>query len=368
MLNPIVSSIVYAAEMLIIFIFFNRISEKKLPILKSFFIGILLFEFGSFINLVFQNNTWINTFFSILIQCSFALLCFDLSWRSVICYSIKRNKPRSPSIYFFSPLSVATCLILFWYISIQDGVSFKIQYLLSIVSVLIFSSTALLFITYQHQIQQNSEYIHQKSELDRLQTEKSYYDIWEQQNENLMIYAHDAKKHLAAIQSLNHDPEIDNYVNTLSDHLKSYSKNCHSGNKLLDVMIHKHSMDCRTKGISFYYDVRQCNFRNVTDIDLVAILGNLMDNAVTAPSKSVKKEVSLETTNRNSYSVLIINNSCDCAPIAKGNRLLSSKDSSQLHGYGLKSVAKTLENYQGDMRWEYDDARHTFTMTVMIED
>lgn len=103
MLNPIVSSIVYAAEMQIISIFFNRISEKKLPILKSFFIGILLFEFGSFINLVFQNNTWINTFFSILIQCSFGLLCFDVSWRSVICYSIKRNKPRSPSIYFSPP-------------------------------------------------------------------------------------------------------------------------------------------------------------------------------------------------------------------------------------------------------------------------
>ena len=61
MLNPIVSSIVYAAEMLIIFIFFNRISEKKLPILKSFFIGILLFEFGSFINLVFQMHYSVST-------------------------------------------------------------------------------------------------------------------------------------------------------------------------------------------------------------------------------------------------------------------------------------------------------------------
>ena len=64
---------------------------------------------------------------------------------------------------------------------------------------------------------------------------------------------------------------------------------------------------------------------------------------------------------------LNISNSCDSSPIVKGDRLLSSKDTPQIHGYGLKSVAKTLKKYQGDMMWEYDDSKHTFTMTVMIE-
>ena len=58
-----------------------------------------------------------------------------------------------------------------------------------------------------------------KSELARLQTEQSYYQILEQQNQQLMIYAHDAKKHLAAIQALNDDPQIGNYVTALSQQL-----------------------------------------------------------------------------------------------------------------------------------------------------
>lgn len=45
-----------------------------------------------------------------------------------------------------------------------------------------------------------------RSELSRIQSEKNYYQILEQQNQQLMIYAHDAKNHLAAIRSLNRDP------------------------------------------------------------------------------------------------------------------------------------------------------------------
>ena len=83
-----------------------------------------------------------------------------------------------------------------------------------------------------------------KSELTRLQTEQSYYQILEQQNQQLMMYAHDAKKHLSAIQVLNEDPQISSYVSKLRAQLADYTHNCHSGKKLLDVMIHKYTVDC----------------------------------------------------------------------------------------------------------------------------
>ena len=43
MLNPLVSCSVYAFEMLIIYVFFSRISERKATSMKTFLIGILLF-------------------------------------------------------------------------------------------------------------------------------------------------------------------------------------------------------------------------------------------------------------------------------------------------------------------------------------
>lgn len=182
----------------------------------------------------------------------------------------------------------------------------------------------------------------------------------------MMIYTHDTKNHLTAIQSLSSDPAINEYIAKLLNQLKEYSSNCHSGNKMLDVMIDKFVIDCNRRGIQFDYYVKSCNLLGVDDIDLVAILGNLMDNAMTAADQSAGKRISLETTKRNGYSVIIVTNSCDTAPVIHGQQLVSSKTDKRFHGFGLKSVAKTLKKYGGDFAWDYNERNCEFVVTAML--
>ena len=425
MLSPGISCSVYFFDMLIIYIFFSRISSKKMSTIKCLMIGLLLFEIGSLGNLFFQNNIWINTILSFGIRIAFGLLCFRFKKITAVCYSavlVVLNlameiiavllisaltgsqamdyndnfalllievsfckllffitcyiisyivvPDTGSSKYQFTlllyPLLSSICLIISWYISTQPDVSAKEQYLLAFSSIVLFASSILLFIIYQHQTETDREYILTKNENERLQTQKSYYDVLEQQNQKLMVYAHDVKKHLGAIQAINTNPEIEDYLAALLNQLTSYAKNCHSGNMMLDVMINKYAMDCERIGLKFDYDVRNCNLHTVEDIDLVAILGNLMDNALCAAQSSVRKAVSIDTTLRNGYSILIISNSCDTPPKAQGRWLASSKEHPTLHGYGLKSVAKAVHSYRGDLSWEYDEQTHTFTVTVMI--
>ena len=425
MLNPVVSCVVYAIELLIAYVFYSRISEKRVSSRICFIGGLVLFELGSLLNLVFHNNPWVNYIASIFIKGFFAFSFFEIKLFPSVCYAIILEllnfalelivvfvisafthmrpadfntnyallmlecsmnktlffltslvlsgivKPKTvyakiPSNLFFYPISVTVCLGMFWYICAQSGTSYNTQLLLAISSLIIFGSTILLFITYQHQVEANSEYIRMKSEYNRLQTEKSYFDILEQQNENLLIYAHDTKKHLAAIQALSDDPTINEYITKLSDQLKAYTKNCHSGNMMLDVMINKYVMDCAHRGIHFEYNVRSCNLKEMEDIDLVAILGNLMDNALTSAERSKQKSILLETTMRNGYSVLVVVNSCDTPPSTHGGSLITSKEDKKIHGFGLKSVSKSLAKYHGDFSWEYNADTRMFTMTAMI--
>lgn len=425
MLNPLVSGIVYGVEAMIVYLFFSRIAVQRFSPIRSILIALLLFELGSVVNILFQNNLFVNLFVSAAIKLCFSIICFDLKLLPAICYAgiltvlnvalesvavlfvsalagasideynsnlallivecsscksllfvtcmllsglvnPRRNFSRLPASLFFYPVSGTICTMIFGYICMQEGIRPKVQYLLAIASVIVFASTVLLFVAYQHQIERESEQIRLKSENDRLLTEKSYYDILEQQNQQLMMYAHDAKNHLAAIQSLSDNCSINAYVVKLSDQLKAYSKNCHSGNMMLDVMIHKYALEAEHRGIRFEYDVRGCNLSAMEDIDLVAVLGNLMDNAVAAAEKSAKKRITLETTVRNSFHVIILYNSCDSPPKTSGERLLTSKPGAKLHGYGLKSVSKTLKKYQGDFTWNYDEKAQIFTATVMI--
>ena len=78
------------------------------------------------------------------------------------------------------------------------------------------------------------------------------------------------------------------------------------------------------------------------------------------------KYISLTTVYRNRYSVIIVSNSCDTPSKQSGHHLISTKSGAGLHGFGMKSVAKSIKKYDGDYEWEYDEERHLFTVTVMV--
>lgn len=201
----------------------------------------------------------------------------------------KGTTARIPINFLIYPLAATFCTFVFWYICVKPECSHEVQLLLSISSISLFVSSILLFASYSYQVKIDNETTQMKSELSRLQTEQSYYQILEQQNQQLMIYAHDAKKHLDAIQAINDDPRIGTYVQNLSKQLRDYTRNGHSGNRLLDIMIQKYTVDCEMRGIQFEYDVKVCNLSHLDDADLVTILGNLLDNAVTAAENHKQK-------------------------------------------------------------------------------
>lgn len=425
MLNLVVYAIVYFLEMLISYIVFSTVSDKKKTTFCIFLIGFFIYESGAIINFICHNTIWVNSIYTLSSMFAFAVICFQIKYKSAAVYVIlmsifsaalefatifvvsvlagtditeynsnlsllliealisktlyllacmaliyvpqrKTSMDKIPPSFYLLPVSILFSLISFWYICAHEQLSNTNQMLLSISSIVLLSSTVLLFIIYRHSIEKENEYIRVKSEFDRLQIEKAYYDILEHQNQQLMIYAHDAKNHLSAIQSLNTDPCIDEYIKKLSEQLGNYAQNCHSGNMILDVIINKYVTECSINGIRFDYDIRENNLICVEDIDLVSILGNLLDNALTAAKKSEKKHMSLATTTRNSYSVVIIHNSFDEEPIVYGEYLMTTKEDSKLHGFGLRSVKKTLKKYQGDLSWEFDSDSHLFVTTVMI--
>ena len=425
MKNPVVSGLVYLFEMLISYLFFSNVSERKKTPVQSFLIGAICFCLCFAVNLLFENNTYLNGLAFLISNLIFALACFQMTWKQSMFYSFclnvlcaatefiiiavmaaltqagmnshkehfsifllvlmaskmlyfgtsftisklvrkDSNAYKVPTSFVFFPLVAICCLLVLWYCGESGNLDDTTIWLLSIAGMLLFSVTIIMFVTFQHQREKEYEYIQMKHDNARLSIEKSYYEILENQNRQLMMYAHDTKNHLAAMQSLNSDPRIESYISKLSQQLADYSRNCHSGNKLLDVMINKYSFECERKGIHFEYDVKLCNLDNIDDIDLVAVLGNLMDNAVSAAEQSQLRKISLITAKRNSYSIIIISNSYDAPPSVIAGNLATTKVDREHHGYGLKSVRKTLKRYDGDFEWNYDETSHTFTVTVMI--
>ena len=233
-------------------------------------------------------------------------------------------------------------------------------------SVAVAAGTVLVVLAYQVLLERWQDTRLERRQAEQLQLEKSYYEILEHQNQQLRSYAHDAKNHLAAIKNLNTDPKVDEYIRQMEAQLQAYTSCCHSGNRALDVMVDKYVTACQIKEVHFSYDVRLCNLGGVDDFDLVAILGNLLDNALTAAQDSRERWMELATAVRNGYQVVVVENSCDRPPVEGEDGLRTTKKERELHGFGLKSVAQALKKYQGDFQWEYDGEKKHFLMTVMI--
>ena len=88
MSNPIMSCGIYAVEMVIYFIFFSLISERKTSRLMCLVCGLFLFEIGSAVNLLFHNNVLLNTIISICSKALFAYFFFNIKILSCVFYSV----------------------------------------------------------------------------------------------------------------------------------------------------------------------------------------------------------------------------------------------------------------------------------------
>lgn len=413
--------------MLIAVIFFSSIAEKKKSLSTIVISGAIIFEIGTLINIFIISTSWLNVLFSVVANLVLSAFFFEIKplragFYSVLLVSIstilehtivflissysnlyiaeyksetillvieiiiskllyfivtmillhfsQKDKPivKVPTTFYVFPLCTLIAVTCFWYISLNQYIEFKNQVVLGIVSMMLLFATLFIFFAFQANALRENKLLLLQQEQDKIKTDITYYNILEQQNNNLRVYAHDAKNHLSAIKNLNENPEIEIHISKMMESLSEYGKVCHSGNHTLDVVIDKYVAECKINNVNFEFDIKNNNLSGINPYDIVTVLGNLLDNAVEAAEKSEKKSVSIETDFRNNFSVIIVSNSCDLKPMLDDTGIpFTTKRDNRLHGFGIKSVKKTVKKYKGDLDFEYDDARNKTVVTVMIE-
>mgnify|MGYP002513846019 FL=1 len=111
------------------------------------------------------------------------------------------------------------------------------------------------------------------------------------------------------------------------------------------------------------------NLKFINGYDISALFNNLLDNAVEAAAESSEKFIHIEITNSlSSYHKIIVINSCDIEPKSKKGNLITTKRNKDIHGFGTKSIRKTVKKYNGELHWEYDNANKQFKLVILFPD
>lgn len=136
-----------------------------------------------------------------------------------------------------------------------------------------------------------------------------------------------------------------------------------SGHFVLDSLINHKLVDCSTMKILL--DLQISQDLPILAYDLTIILGNLLDNAVTAVKSSTNEPyININVESDRGNLLILIENSFDGKVHIENGEYFSTKPFCVNHGYGLKNVENAVERYNGFLELEHGS--QIFTARVLI--
>lgn len=287
----------------------------------------------------------------------------------------KDTEQYDKSVFLLVFIPLTSVFIMFTFISIGESVplSSSLDWMVAVGAVFLLAANLLMFGINQYNQKKNMEFTEMQLLLQQESDSAQYYEMLRLQNENQRILIHDIKKHLQSIDMLNEQKEHDKigaYIRqlVLSSDLKESSRLC--DHEMLNSILCRYMQQCTDSHITFHVDIRSGTTDFIADNDLTSLFCNLLDNAIAAASIVPDSFIEINTGKREktSFVVITVINSCRKNPFLRKDRQLSTdKIDKSRHGFGLKSIRKTVNKYYGNMQMYYNDDTLTFHTIITLK-
>ena len=200
-------------------------------------------------------------------------------------------------------------------------------------------------------------------------TQQEQYKI---SKENIAIInqkCHDLKHQIHALRTADKE-ELDRYLGEIEESVEIYEAIVKTGNDVFDTILTEKSLYCKNRGIvvSCVADGSQLGF--IDTIDLYAILGNAMDNAIEAVEKFEEKEkrqIDVMIYRQHNFLVMNIINPMSEQLIYEDGLPLTKKADKFSHGFGLRSIRQILRKYEGYLNVSEEDGCFSLKMLIPIQ-
>ena len=284
-----------------------------------------------------------------------------------------QQNDKSVFLLIIIPMTSVYVMLIFIFIGESVTLSPALSLMIVLGAIFLLASNLLIFGINQYNQKKEMEFTQLQLQLQKESDSAEYYEMLRVQNENQRILIHDIKKHLQSIAMLNEQAEntkISAYIQQLmlSSHLKESSRLC--DNDLLNSILCRYQRQCSDIHVSFHTDIRKGTTNFITDNDITALFCNLLDNAVEAAHNIPDSYIELNSSRRDKTPFVMITmiNSCRANPFSKLDGSLTTTKSDQFkHGFGLRSIRKTVKKYNGDMQMYFDDETMTFHTIITLK-
>lgn len=202
-----------------------------------------------------------------------------------------------------------------------------------------------------------------RTQLEATRMQQSYYTLLEEQQKQIREMQHDINNHVAVIRSLTAGaPE--------GTDLKQYAEevaapkliNLHyCRNAILNALLVNKAADCEKAGIEANFDIKLT--AGFDDYDLVALVSNLLDNAIAAAGAAEPKQVGLTMQTADGALSILCRNSC-----GKGAEGTAVNQGKMTRGNGRGIINRVVKKYGGEMETQPGDGCYTVSVMAFAKE
>ena len=181
--------------------------------------------------------------------------------------------------------------------------------------------------------------------------EANYQALKKVYDENRVL-SHDFRNHVMAISHLiqeQRNVEALKYIEAYIEAASAVNQRVESGCEIMDIIINYKIAEATEKNIKFTDEVDYIGYINIEDIDICALMSNLLDNAIEACEKISNEDrwIYLKIKQNKNMLLIWVANSILENKKDHVDFFQSTKKNPIFHGLGIKSINNVIKKYEG---------------------
>lgn len=199
-----------------------------------------------------------------------------------------------------------------------------------------------------------------------LENKLSYYQEKIEDERRIRSIYHDMKNHLLVLEGQSARSEaVEESIRTLKSQMEVYETYYHTGNEFLDIIIRDKARAAKEKKIDFCAVIHFKDGFFLEPLDISAIFGNALDNAIEASEKLPEdlRLITAKASRIRDMLVITVENNTPPDAFSEGN---TSKEDDFLHGFGLTNIRNAVSKYDGECIFKQQDGRFVLKIVMPV--
>lgn len=259
----------------------------------------------------------------------------------------KRVKPLDWMLYLISPAITIVSLYAFLSISMLNNMErYYVLIAVSSIGLVVTNILAVVFFTKYSKNEQAK--FEMQIMLHLRETEQQKYEEAQKVYESVKILRHDLKEQILYAKELFNRGDFkaaEDHIAKLENKVSVTNNVAQTGNRIIDSVLY--SKISINPSVKFIVSGTIDDLSHIDEIELVSLLSNMIDNAIDAIYQHDEKMIEISFLTIGGYQNISCKNPIVKSALKENPDLTTTKNNKNIHGYGIKSMRKSIESMKG---------------------